>query len=700
MSLRMMLSVGACVAALGLGNAALAEDVADADAPQTVEGVTVTGVVEGQLEVTDNGALGAKSLLDTPYSVTVVTAEDIDKRQANSIGQIFFNDPAVYSSAPSASVNWWGTQIRGMGVRNYYVDNVPLLLYWGGDFPLEGVESVQALKGLTGFMYGFGAPGGVIAYKTKRPTDQPFTTIEAGYRNDSVFNAHLDTGGRLGGEGGLGYRVNLATENGEAYNGAGVNRLVGSLALDYDITPDLQWRASATSETSKLEHEPLLFYWSDYVGVRPPRVTYDYDNFRIAGSDYRADTLALSTGLTWRFAEGWDADLTYGYTRKKHRSNKMFAYLQNEAGDYSGYAYNFAETDENSFTQLMINGEVATGPIRHQLVFGAAYQNAASDFGANGYWGNDFNGNIFQPQPFRVTRIIDNSTDGYPWEERQTAWFVSDTLKLGEQWQAILGLRQTRYVLADLDGDPTVDSRYETTATTPTVALIYKPAPYASIYGSYAESLEGGSRVDGRYANGGEILQATVSKQYELGLKYEHEKLSLTAAAFRIERAATIEQEVGGLLYLRQDGLTRYDGLELSGSYRLTSDLRVGLGALLSDPTIQDVSAGQEYLEGNIPDGASRRQYVLNADYVVPTVAGLSLHGTVRYMGSMPTSDANLLFLPDHTLVSVGFQYETEISGKAVVFTGNINNLLNEKYWDLTNVGEGINGALSVKVRW
>lgn len=702
MSLRLVLSVGVCAAALSWGGAAFADDVEEGGALTTVEGVVVTAraAASSQLEVTQSGALGARSLLDTPYSVTVVTADDIEKRQANSIGQVFINDPAVFSSAPSATVNWWGTQIRGLGVRNYYIDNVPLLLYWGGDFPLEGVESVQALKGLTGFMYGFGAPGGVIAYKTKRPVDEPLLTTEIGYRNDSVLRGHLDAGGRIGPDARLGYRVNIAAEKGEAYNGAEVDRLVGALALDYDITPDLQWRASVTSETSNLQHEPLQFYWSAYQGGKAPRVTYDYENLLIDNAYYKADTLALSTGLTWRFAEAWSADLTYGYTRKKHRSNKMFADLLNEAGDYQGHVYNFAETDENNFVQLMINGELTTGAVLHQVVAGASYQNSAADFGANNYWGDDFTGNIYQPQPFRVTRPIDFSTDGFPSEERQTAVFLSDTLYLGSKWQAILGVRQTRYVLADLDGDPATDSGYKTTVTTPTVAVIYKPAEYASLYGSYAESLEGGSRVGGRYANAGELFGATVSKQYELGVKYEHEKLSLTAAAFRIERAGNIEQQVGDQLFLRQEGLTRYDGLEFSGAYWLTSELRVGMGALLLDPQIKDVSLSDEILEGNIPSGATRRQFLINADYAVPAVEGLSLHGTVRYYGAAPIDDLNSLFLEDRTLVNVGFQYDTQISGQRVTFTGNINNLLNEKYWDITNVGEGVNGSLSVKVHW
>jgi len=173
------------------------------------DAIVVTGLRadDGQNRVGESGALGTKALLDTPYSVTVIDAEDIARRQANSIGQTFANDPSVFSSAPSGSTNWWGTQIRGLGVRNYYIDDVPLLLYWGGDFPLEPIESVTALKGLTGFMYGFGAPGGVISYRTKRPTATPMLTTQIGYRTNSVFYARADAGGPLTSDGRLGYRV-------------------------------------------------------------------------------------------------------------------------------------------------------------------------------------------------------------------------------------------------------------------------------------------------------------------------------------------------------------------------------------------------------------------------------------------------------------------------------------------------------------
>ncbi|WP_343525969.1 TonB-dependent siderophore receptor [Sphingomonas sp.] len=656
---------------------------------------------DGQNRVARNGALGAKTLIDTPYSLTVIDESDIRRRQATSIGQIFANDPSVYSAAPAGTTNWWGTQIRGLDVRSYYVDDVPMLLYWGGDFPLEPIESVNALKGLTGFMYGFGSPGGVISYRTKRPTDKPMLATDLGYRTDSVFYARVDAGGPVTQDGALGYRLNLGGEKGTTYSRAGVNRYVGSLALDYRISPDLHWYATGTYEDSDLRHEPFTIYWDELQGNVLPRVTYDYDKLNIANSYYRTKTLAVATGLDWAVAADWSVRLTYGYTSKLHHSNKAFVYLDNPAGDYTGYAYNFAELDRYHFAQALVQGDVTTGPVRHEVVAGVAFQASFSDFGINDYyWGHDFDGNLYRDQPFRVTRAIRFSTDGSPTQDQQRALFLSDTLHLGEQWQVMLGARYTHYTLLDRDGDPQTDSSYRANKVSPTVALIFKPAPYVTLYTSYVEAMEPGSRVAGQYANAGEVLKPTVSKQYEAGVKYEHGRLSLTSAAFQVERANTIDRIVNGARWLTQDGLTRYRGVEAIARYRVTNDVRIGAGVVHLDPRIRNVSAGNEDLLGNRPQGTANWQATGNVEYFPSVIPGLSLHGAVRHTGAMPTSDANTLYLPGYTTANAGFQYQMLVASRKVTVTGNVNNLTNVKYWTLTNVGEGINGALGIRVDW
>ncbi|MBB6096345.1 iron complex outermembrane receptor protein [Povalibacter uvarum] len=694
-----------CIALTGLS--AVAASAADTSAaPTEVDTVIVNATRIGTSleEVATSGALGSKKLLDTPFSITVISDEEINRRQANSVAQIFINDPSILSASPSATTAWWGAQIRGLDVMNYYIDGVPFLLSYGGEFPLEPIESVEALKGLTGFMYGFGTPGGAISYTTKKPTEEPLAMMALEYRNDSVFSGQLDAGGRVGDSQAFGYRVNVAGEYGEAYSGADLNRTLVSLAVDYRITSDLEWFANGLYETSKLEHEPLYFYWDMYEDARLPRPTYDYENVRIDNSFYEYDTLMGSTGLRWRINDEWKANLTLGYNEKEHHSNKMFAYVLNEAGDYEGYAYNFAGLLKNYFSRVLVQGEATTGAIRHELVFGIDYQRNTTRWGNDWHWSNDFNGNIYQPQDFVVTRDIDFSLAPLSDDERQTALFASDTLHIGDHWQAMLGGRYTEYEQVDHDHDPTFDSGYDTSEFSPTVALIFKPADYVAIYGSYVEALESGSRVgtDGEppYMNAGELLPATISKQYELGAKYEHDRLRFTAAAFHVERAAQIDVYRDGDRYLTQDGMTLYDGIEAIGNVNVTHDLTMGLGATFIDPRIDRVSEENAALEGNRPAGAPKRQFVANADYRFPRISGLSVFGTVRYLGDFYYEEANNVLIPDRTIVSTGFEYQAQWGGRRAVITGSINNLLDEKYWDRNTLGEGINGALGVRVYW
>jgi iron complex outermembrane receptor protein len=79
--------------------------------------------------------------------------------------------------------------------------------------------------------------------------------------------------------------------------------LLGSLALDSQITPDLKWYGTLTAEHSNLQEEPLQLYWSAYQGSVLPRPTHDYKNFRIKDSFYKSDTIAFATGLDWTLSD-------------------------------------------------------------------------------------------------------------------------------------------------------------------------------------------------------------------------------------------------------------------------------------------------------------------------------------------------------------------------------------------------------------
>lgn len=681
----------------------------------TLPAVTVSGKVNtgsaslGYLSKASNaGALGKKSVLDTPFSVTVVDSEELFERGAKSIGQIFANDAGVYTQTAASSTNWWGTQIRGLPVLNHYVDDIPLLLHWGGDFPTEVAEEVTALKGLTGFMHGFGSPGGALSYQLKRPTQVPETSVNMGYRNPSLFSVHLDTSHNLGDE--LAVRLNLATDQGVAYNESKTDRNVGSLAIDKRFGASLNWFTTLAFEDSHLKGETILFDFREYDAVgsagTPPKVPSRYDNINVDNAYYSTETWLATTGLQWQINDGWELKHQTGFSRKKHRSNRAFGFLLDSEGNYTGMVHNFAGTLDTVFNQAMLQGDVETGGIRHEIVTGLGLQRSKDRWGNNGRWANDFNGNIHRDQPFRTTLTPDFSLDPVNSDIGQFYAFASDTLHWGEHWQAIIGLRFTRYNQKDVDQDPTEDSGYKTHHTSPTLALIHKPDARTSIYGSYVEGLEPGSRVDITYANAGDILPATVSKQYEIGIKHDAGAFDYTAAAFRVERANEVDVIRGTDTYLTQDGLKTYRGLELAGAYQLNRQLKLGLSTVYLDATIDKVSASEApALEGNASAFAPKWQLVASFQYRVAEVPGLKLHGNARYFGHTYANDENTVRLPSRTTFNAGFSYAVRLQERDWTLVGNVNNLFDKKYWAGGNswsgtVGERRNFSLGLRTRF
>ena len=480
---------------------------------------------------------------------------------------------------------------------------------------------------------------------------------------------------------------------------------MASLAVDKRFGPSATWSSTLVYEDSKTKAEPFQFYFSEYdvagSGGRLPEVTYRYGDVNVDNAYYNTKTALATTAVDWRMADGWSLKYQLGLSRKDHVSNKAFAYLQNREGDYSGEMYNFAGQLDTLFTQAMVQGTVSLAGMKHELVGGLGLQRSKDKWSNDWYWSNDFNGNLHVPQPFLVTRTPDFSLAPVSADTTQTYAFASDTLHLNERWQFIVGLRFTDYDVKDLDNDPAVDSAYKTRRTSPTLAVIYKPDAQTSWYGSYVEGLEAGTRVVAPYANAGELLGATVSKQAEVGVKHRSGDVEYTAAVFRIQRANQMDLMRGEDRYLTQDGLVVYRGVEVSGAYQATANLNLGLGATFLDATIQRVSADSAAYEGHTPSNAPRWQVVGNTQYKVAGVPGLKLQGGVRYFAASYVSDDNLLSVPGRTVANAGFSYGFNVGGREWTLIGNLNNLFNRKYWanggwSSGNLGEARNLSVTL----
>jgi len=661
---------------------AAASAPADGDdkALPTVKVTAAQDTAQHLKEDVGSGALGSRSQLDTPFSTTVVTSEELQDRQPSKLGDVFATDASV--SDNGNAYNAWATYltVRGMQLdwqSGFKIDGMPFNSY-GVTMPYEQLEKVELLKGLTGFMYGFGAPGGVVNYVTKKPpvSTTPVRSVDVGYYTDGVWTEHADLGGRVGPNGMFGYRLNATHEEGKTYNDGNVRRDSVSVALDARLTRDLKATFGALYQERHSTGITGAISTAQYTGTSLPH-TLSGGTGDLSGPDQHLNTnLQLYTaGLQYNLGEDWTLNASYSYSKSSRDRNESTYYLLNGAGDYTDSRFAGKEGHQLSLWQVSAEGRVKTGPLVHQLVLGAAYQRQTNDYGANSFFGQIGTGNIYQPN----TNTFYSASNYYTYRDSditQKALFASDTIQLTQRWSVLGGVRYTNYEQHGYSTTGATTSTYsQNGVVTPTVAVMFKLAPTTTLYTSYVESLEAGTVVGDTYANRGELLKPLRSKQYEVGIKTEHSRWSATAALFRIERGAAYANSAN---VYTQDGESIFQGIEMGGDVRLGSHWNVG-GDLMWINTKYERGAANN---GNRVAGAPQFVVAGHATYSVPYVPGLRIGADAKFTGNTNVRPSANLNAPGYMLVNLGASYATRIAGYDVTFRAAIDNLLNRRYWE------------------
>ena len=285
------------------------------------------------------GILGSKSALDTPFTVSAVTADEIQDLQTKDINGVFRSDASITEINSSvAQASGASFRVRGVALdqlNSFKLDGLALP-YWSIDLPIEQFDQIQLFKGATGFMYGFGSPAGVVNFVMRRPGDGLIFNLDAGYRSDSLYSGHLDIGNRSA-DGLFGFRVNLQGESGTVYNGGYNYNYSGDIALEYRIADNLTWTADGF----------YMYTWQEdqvnTVSVGPSVTHLDTvdgsTNFGAKG-DWKTNEMGVATtGLTWNIDPNWTAKVNYRWSRLNENFPGNLVTILNDAGDYSASAF-------------------------------------------------------------------------------------------------------------------------------------------------------------------------------------------------------------------------------------------------------------------------------------------------------------------------------------------------------------------------
>ena len=126
--------------------------------------------------------------------------------------------------------------------------------------PIENVERIEVLNGLSGFLYGFTNPGGTINYVTKQPTPEPRTVISTGVYGGGIGFVQADINTPLDEAKRWLLRVNLYDEDGSTYvQGSNQKRDLVSGVLSYQAAPGTVVKVDFSHQDFDLHGQQVSF---------------------------------------------------------------------------------------------------------------------------------------------------------------------------------------------------------------------------------------------------------------------------------------------------------------------------------------------------------------------------------------------------------------------------------------------------------
>lgn len=674
--------------------------VADADAPATMQTVVVNASADASADGLPKayaggqvarggrlGLLGNVDVMDTPFNTLNFTQQLIQDQQARSVADVVQNDPAVRVA------RGFGNYQELYVIRGFAV-NSDDLAYNGlyGILPRQYVasellERVEVLRGANSFLNGAtpggGGIGGSINLLPKRAGNTPLNEVTLGAESGGQGYGALDIGRRFGADGNTGIRVNAARRDGDdGVDNEHRELSVLSVGLDFE-SRDLRLSADVGYQDQKLK------------GARP--------SVTLAASIPVPAAPDASSNFAQKWTHSNERD-TFGTVRGEYDLNSnvtAWAALGARSGDESNvlaaptvtsadgtgseYRFDNQRHDTVRTGEIGIRGKLRTGEVGHTLsaTISTYWQESRNAYAFSNFAG--FATNLYAP-----TEVAAPSTDFFtggklsnPLLTSKTilsSYALADTLSFaGDKVLLTVGARNQTIKADSYDYNSGAStSHYNESKVTPVAAVVFKPVAHLSLYANYIEALQQGAvaPTDGTQVdNPGQAFAPTVSKQKEVGVKYDAGSVTATAALFSTTQpSAYIQNHHFGMF-----GEQRNQGLELTAYGVPTHGLRL-LGGLTLLDAKQRVTAGG-INQGKDVIGVPDTQLNLGAEWDVPGVHGLTATARALYTSSQYADGANTQQLPSWNRLDLGASYATRILDRNVTFRARVDNVANKNYW-------------------
>jgi iron complex outermembrane receptor protein len=628
----------------------------------------------------------AQPLARTPIAADVVDAQVLADIGASSLSELTRIDASLTDSYNA--VGYWTTfAVRGFQVdnrTNFRRDGLPINAETV--LSLDNKASVEVLKGLSGMQAGTSAPGGLVNLVVKRP-DQDLRAITLSWVQPGTLGVAADLSQRFGTRREFGARVNLSADKLEpAARDARGHARTASIATDW--RPDAD-RLLEFEFEHNLQSQPSVPAFSMLGPVVPDPHAID-PHVNLNDQSWSLPVVTQGNTMSLRYTQALDANwrIEAHALQQQLVSNDhlAFAFGANAdcdpcdrfAADGTYALYDFRSDDERRRTRdldVSLAGSFDTGPLKHAFTAGALMTRFTARFNDEAYnfvgIGN-IGGTAQVPSDPSLTSPNTNRT------ERSNELYLRDTVQLGSDWTAWIGVRHTQLRRSSSEtstGSPAFDTDYRQAFTTPWLSLSKQLTAADMVYVSWGEGVESTlAPKHGNETNHGQPLPATLSRQWEAGWKHSSGADSAGLTAYDIQQAYS---DTVGTVFAH-DGVTHARGLEAEAQTR-AGGLTLRASAMLQHVRREQASnAGNDGLRPtNIPDSAVK----LLASYALPQLPGLSVQANMAYEGQREVLPDNTVQIPAWTRFDLGARFTQSLGTTTLVWRAGVDNLFDRRAW-------------------
>lgn len=655
----------------------------------------------------------ALSVQETPQAVTVITHQQMQDQNLQTLVQALDSTPGVSSQALDRGRATFSA--RGFGIDKYQVDG--LSVNWSGPWAVGEAlidtvlyDRIEVVRGSTGLLNGAGNPSASVNLMRKHANSRTRqTAVEAGLGSEGDWKATLDHTQPFNADGSVRGRFVVHHHGGDTFidrETSKQNTLYG--VVDADLSAATQISAGMSLQQTRKNSAmwgglPVLFDDGTLTN-------WDHRHNSSANWSYwNSDNINLFVDGTHQLNDRWSISLKANQ-RRFDGNSKLFYFSGNTVNRADGLGWSpwpgkFNAEGKQNTAQLQVDGQFDAWGQQHDVIFGAQYNKqrrtarSAMDTTNIADATNFFTWDGSYPEP--TWGPFGLSLDQI---DTESALYAATRLRVGEKLAIIGGTRLTNWKSVSITPTNTTEQK-PSTVWTPYLGVLYDITPQHTVYASYTSIFKPQTQRD---ANN-ELLDPIEGKSYEVGLKssFLDGNLGTQISLFQTRQenlAQVTDQYIAGVTpptyaYRAAKG-AKVKGFEVEAAGNLTANLQLGGG--------YSIWSGEDASGAKLNTTTPRKQFKVFASYnASELLPGLTLGGGINWQSRIYTNTSNAATggpveygQNAYALVNLMARYEVNDQLSAQL---NISNALDKKYINqlsFNQYGYGDPRHVSLSVRY